>query len=54
MVDLQPIPLMYARYRQPLAPEEIKDVLDETERIAEIMERIPDPVWRVIERLLSR
>ena|GEM_PF-4287927 len=54
MVDLQPIPLMYARYKQPLAPEELKDVLDETERVAEIMQRIPDRVWRVIERLLGR
>ncbi len=46
--------VLYDRYEQPPEPEELEDLLDGIERVAEIMERIPDPIWRVIERLWGR
>jgi hypothetical protein len=46
--------VLYDRYEQPPEPEELEDVLDGIERVAEIMERIPDLIWRVIERLWGR
>lgn len=44
----------YDRYEQPLEPEELEGALEEMERVAELMEPIPDAVWRAIERLWGR
>jgi len=46
--------VIYDRYEQPMEPEELEDALNGIEWAAEIMGRIPDPIWRVIERLWGR
>lgn len=46
--------IVYARYEQPLEPEALEGALEEMERVAVLIERTPDPVWRLIKRIWGR